>query len=293
MNELKQFTPKSVVGRLIKDGYLKERHKVDEICDALNKWRNDHPTLKPFCPSLVDPYREAECVKCRDLGMVYPLGIDKKPDYTQIIPCSCGVELDKANAQRYALEHSGIPNVPRVVDFEAFVLDERTQGAGNAFESASNLAMGKSDYKLIFLYGGHGNGKSHLCYASALEAIKRGKRAKYINFIELCSQVRATIKKSDIDMEDVLGEYKKCEFLCLDEVRLEKIDSWAARILEELVGYRYDRELPTIMTSNHEVNELPEPVQSRLSDTRLARCFKNTAPDFRPRNKKLNRNFTE
>jgi DNA replication protein DnaC len=292
MNEIKQFPLKSVVGRLIKDGYLKERHRPDEFCDALNKWRNDHPVLKPFCPSAVDPHREAECVKCRDLGMLYPI-INGEPDYSKLIPCSCGSDLDKANALRYALEHSGIPTVPRVYDFETFVLDDRTQGAGNAFESASNLAIGKSDYKIVFIFGGHGNGKSHLCYASAIEAIKRGKRAKYINFIELCSQVRATIKKTDIDMEDVLGEYKKCDFLCLDEVRLEKIDSWAARILEEIVGYRYDRELPIVMTSNHELNELPEPVKSRLTDVRLSRCFKNTAPDFRLRKQRPNKNFTE
>lgn len=283
MNEIKSFPHKSVIGRLIKDGYLKEPYRKGQVIDALNQWRKDNPVLKPFCPSLVDPHREAECPKCRDLGMLYPLGRDGKPDYTQLIPCSCGSDLDKANAQRYALQHSGIPNVPRIVDFESFVLDDRTQGAGNAFEAASRLAMGKTEYKIVFLYGGHGNGKSHLCYASALEAIKRGQRARYTNFIELCSQVRATIKKPDIDMEDILGEYKKCDFLCLDEVRLEKIDSWAARILEELIGYRYDRELPMIMTSNHEIKELPEPVKSRLADARLSRCFKNTAPDFRPR----------
>ena len=292
MNEIKSYPHKSVIGRLIKDGYLKEPYKTGQAVDALNKWLKDNPVLKPFCPSIVDPYREAECTKCRDLGMLYPIGQDGKPDFTQLIPCDCGSDLDRANAQRYAFQHSGIPTVPRVVDFESFVLDERTQGADKAFESASRLAMGKTDYVIVFLYGGHGNGKSHLCYAAAAEAIKRGKRAKYINFIELCSQVRATIKKPDIDMEDILSEYKKCEFLCLDEVRLEKIDSWASRVLEELIGYRYDRELPTIMTSNHELKELPEPVKSRLSDARLSRCYKNTAPDFRPR-VRFNNRFTD
>jgi len=290
---MEQIRPyKTIIGRLVKEGYLKEHHDSNDFVEALKKWREDNPILKPLHPSAVDPYREAECLICRDLEWLHPV-INGRPDYSQLISCSCGKDLFIANSRRIALENSGIPTAPRMNDFEAFVLDDKTQGSSNAFKLASNLAMGKADFKLLLIYGGHGNGKSHLCYASALEAIKRGKKTRYINFIELCSKARSTIKKQDEDMEEVIGWYKKCEFLCLDEVRLETIDGWSARIIEDIVGYRYDRELETIITTNHPPEELPAPVKSRFKDSRIAQCVRNTAPDFRPRTKKANPNFVE
>lgn len=149
---------------LIRDKYINEKSTPAQCGEAVQKWRADHPYLPPLHPSAVDSSREAECQICLDLEMVHPR-INGQPDYSQLIPCTCGEAQRKAAAARIAMEHSGIPNTSsRSYTFKTFK-DE--SGTEKAKEAAMVLATGHAPFKVLLLYGDVGNGKTHLLYATA------------------------------------------------------------------------------------------------------------------------------
>jgi len=51
--------------------------------------------------------------------------------------------------------------------------------------------------------------------------------------------------------------------------------------LYQIINYRYNAQLPTIITTNARLEELESRVSSRLADPKISTPFNITAPDFR------------
>lgn len=275
---------------LIRDKYINEKSTPAQCGEAVQKWRAEHPYLPPLHPSKVDASREAECQICLDLEMVHPV-INGQPDYSQLIPCTCGEAQRKAAAARIAMEHSGIPHTSgRAYTFKTF---KDVDGTEKSKEAAMTLATGSAPFKVLLLYGDVGNGKTHLLYATASLAIENGLRVKFVAFPDLLSKARMNIGNKDGGgIDAVLDEYKRCEFLCLDEVKFKLTkegqaeDQWATDVLEDILNYRYRHELHTMITTNHDVKAFPAQVYSRFTEPRICKCVLNSAPDYRKKVKR-------
>jgi DNA replication protein DnaC len=189
------------------------------------------------------------------------------------------------------LESSGIPNTSsHSYTFRTF---KNITGTEKAQEAAQVMATGAAPFKVLLIYGDVGCGKTHLLYAAATLAIENGLRAKFIAFPDLLSKARMNIGNRDGGgIDSVLDEYKKCEFLCLDEVKFklnkdgQSEDQWATDVLEDILNYRYRYELYTMITTNHDIKAFPAQVYSRLTEPRICKFVLNSAPDYRPRVKK-------
>ena len=162
--------------------------------------------------------------------------------------------------------------------FENFEAMPGTEAALNTFKSV----LDGPEFMLL-CNGGVGNGKTHLCEAAAIELYKRGKFCRVMKMSEMLSTLRRAINDPEMDYDKILGNYCYAERLIVDDIGAGGSDSaFGDRILEEIVVARYGRQLLTIMTSNRELNALPERVRSRFADSVTSYLVLNEGQDYRP-----------
>jgi DNA replication protein DnaC len=82
---------------------------------------------------------------------------------------------------------------------------------------------------------------------------------------------------------------REAELLVLDDLGSQQSSPWANEKLFQLLNYRYNMEMPTVVTANPKaVKDMDERIRSRLSDRSLVRYISmDRARDFRPTKNKL------
>jgi DNA replication protein DnaC len=70
----------------------------------------------------------------------------------------------------------------------------------------------------------------------------------------------------------------------LDDLGVEHSTAWATEKLFQIINYRYEYRMPTIITTNADLKGLDMRIQSRLFDIGLVRRCHIKAADYRPRN---------
>ena len=121
-------------------------------------------------------------------------------------------------------------------------------------EYIDNLEDNIEDNRGIFFYGSNGVGKSFLSCIILKEAYRHRYSCRRVTFSSYINAYTESwgAKKDDKEVieADLLDKYKGVEFLVLEEIGKE-IDSKIAKpILEDLLRYREEHGLVTIICSN-------------------------------------------
>ena len=261
----------------------------EEVDEAWAEYERAHPL--PLTPSKEDPTREAECLICLDFEWVHPLLFDGKLDYSRVKPCKCYWEKygDEIGQKRF--ERSGIPIVHRERTFESFI---PVDGTDDALQAAWGLAKGTSPFRLLLLYGGHGNGKTHLAYAAAVLRHNRGENVKYSIFAKMFLRMSHAMNGSGHEsVADIISEMSECDFLVLDDLGAYKDSEWKDEVTETIINYRYENRLPTLITTNLDIKATDrnqrvvlEAIVSRFRDKEISMIVQNKGADYRPRLKR-------
>jgi DNA replication protein DnaC len=69
--------------------------------------------------------------------------------------------------------------------------------------------------------------------------------------------------------------------LILDDFGSQSNTAWADEKLFQILNHRYNANLPTVITTNYELEEIEPRIRSRLLDTEICRIVNILAPDFR------------
>lgn len=82
---------------------------------------------------------------------------------------------------------------------------------------------------------------------------------------------------------DILGDVKKVEFLCLDDLGVERHNDWVDEKVFQIINYRYDMLLPTIITSNLTLEDMKEQFGERVVSrfVGMAKIFQVKGRDLR------------
>jgi len=158
------------------------------------------------------------------------------------------------------------------------------KGTEKALQACRALVSGKTNWKMLMLYGGVGNGKSHLLESSVIELYKMGIFCRVNTYDRMMRYLRGCMDKdSPRSVDDVLDGWCRAERLVIDDVGIGGSNSeWSMKMLEEIVLFRYRENSFTLLATNIDLSELPERVISRFNDPQKARLILNTAPDYRP-----------
>lgn len=171
-----------------------------------------------------------------------------------------------------AKEQAASVLVPR---FQARTFDTWIPGPGNqtAFEAARAYAEGLTALitsGLIFV-GPPGVGKTHLAGAILQAAINKGIPSGLVTVPKLLEEVRQGYSQAGAD-KHLMEKARTKRFLVLDDLGVERPTDWVLEQLYLLVNERYERQLPTVATSNYNVKDLESRIGSRVVDRLLEMC---------------------
>ena len=137
----------------------------------------------------------------------------------------------------------------------------------------------------LSLHGPYGVGKTHLAVAAAAEREDRGDEVFFATVADLLDYLRATFAPdSAVNHDDLLDRIRNADVLVLDDMGAERSTPFAEDKLFQIMGYRYEERLPTIVTTSQQIEAIASArprIASRLQDPLVVTEMPMEAPDFR------------
>ncbi len=146
--------------------------------------------------------------------------------------------------------------------------DATTPAQRKVLEACKAFAAGPFDaWRVLFLIGPVGAGKTHLGSAMAHAAIARRHDARVVTCRELVRALRATwSRSSEQSEEDVINEFAQCGLLVLDELGVGFGTETEVLQVLDVIDVRYRLRRPSVVISNLNMEQIRAAVGDRLFD---------------------------
>ena len=151
-----------------------------------------------------------------------------------------------------------------------------------AFKTAERFAENPQGW--ILLEGQYGCGKTHLAAAIANHRIDQGDTVLFITLPDLLDHLRSAYgPSSEIGYDEIFERIRNAPLLVIDDLGVENPSPWAQEKIFQLLNHRYVTQLPTIITTNVDIDTLDPRIRSRMLDIELISRVIINAPDYRSR----------
>lgn len=230
---------------------------------------------------------DPNCPICSGLGYIRYEVPENHPNFGKIFPCECRQANVQAGRLAYLRKLGGLEHLANKT-FDNFI----PEGVGQSkidqdnLRAAYNYAIeySKNPEGWLLLKGGYGCGKTHLAAAIANAQIEAGNSVLFMTVPDLLDYLKAAYGPSS-DTEDNFdarfNQIQNIPLLILDDMGTESPTPWALEKLFQIFNYRYMAQLPTIISTNRDLEQFDPRIQSRLSDFDLCHVVAITAPDYR------------
>ncbi len=240
--------------------------------------RNNPPqrAATSIAPTRVTP---PDCPICNDAGYLR-VDVDvNHPDFGKLVECVCTIRRRTARMQADLDKRSSL-NAFHGSAFEDF--DTDLSGVQDAFEAALAFSRGQGKPWLL-LSGPVGVGKTHLAVAIGKHAIESEKLQVLFTVVpDLLDHLRASFDpKAETAYDERFMAVKDSQLLILDDLGTENATPWAREKLFQIINHRYTEQLPTVITTNVDMNKIDERILSRIQDHRLTDVVEIDATDYR------------
>lgn len=187
---------------------------------------------------------DVKCKRCNDTGYYTTI----QEGYEVMGECDCLAELQSVKN----LENSGLDKFANKT-INNFAVRHSHQQAMKDFA----IEYVTSDSRAWFaLLGAVGSGKSHLCAAVTKALIKKGIKAKYIVWDDFVTELNA--KMFSDDDKRALWAYQTVPLLFIDDLFKGRVTEYNKKVAFDLINYRVNNELTTIISSEMSVSDLAE-----------------------------------
>lgn len=181
-----------------------------------------------------------------------------------------------------SLKLIGIPKSFRgntLKDFDVKGKSELKKVKGLVQAYIEDLDSNFENNKGLFLYGSNGVGKTMLSSIILKEAYRHrytSRRSTFVEYVDKYTKVwnaKSADEKTTLE-DELYTYYKAVEFLVLEEVGKEIDSKVSAPILEDLLRYREDNGLVTIVCTNLNISLMTE----RYGESCISLLKGNTTP---------------
>lgn len=148
------------------------------------------------------------------------------------------------------------------------------QSFEETYKYAQNIRNAVDTGRGLILQGKVGTGKTTLAIATLRMAVQRGIRCLFVNNISLNDKLLNLLNSDRKELANYDKLLRTVPLLVIDDFGAESdrnSKSWLVEKMESIIGERYDRMLPTIITTNLTKDEIKarynERIYDRLRDT--------------------------
>lgn len=153
------------------------------------------------------------------------------------------------------------------------------QSLQKAFTAATQFAEEPKGW-LVFM-GDYFTGKTHLAAAIGNYRKSTGEDPIFIGVPELLDHLRAAFSpNSNVSYDRRFDEVRTAPLLILDDLGTQSATPWAREKLFQLLNYRYNGKLPTVITTPQELSEIDPRIRTRLLDRRICTIYAITTPPY-------------
>ena len=196
--------------------------------------------------------------------------------------------VEEKQASLESLEYSWDPEfeLQKSMTFDKFdwrrvnLLPEKRENLGEVFRLAFDFA--KSPDGWLVLQGVNGCGKTHLAAAIANYRYQASKPALFVVVPDFLDHLRSTFSpESKVSYDQLFEKVKTAPLLILDDFGEQTTTPWAQEKLYQVINYRYNARLPTVITTRCSLDEIDSPISSRLADPKISVVWNIIVPDYR------------
>lgn len=156
---------------------------------------------------------------------------------------------------------------------------EQRQNLGQAFQLA--LEFAKSPEGWLIFQGVNGCGKTHLAAAIVNYRYQIKKPVLFIVAPDFLDHLRSSFSpESKVSYDQIFESVKKVSLLVLDDFGKQATTPWAQEKLFQVINSRYNAQLPTVITTNWQIDDIDSPIASRFVHPQISLFFNITAPDY-------------
>jgi len=161
---------------------------------------------------------------------------------------------------------------------------EQQENLESAYRIAFEFAKSPEDW--IMFMGESGCGKTHLAAAIVNYRYQANKPALFVVVSDFLDHLRSTFSPdSKISYDQLFEKVKTAPLLVLDDFGEQTTTHWVKEKLYQVINYRYNARLPTVITTRYAPDEIVEnlesSISSRLVDNKISNAFNITVPDYR------------
>jgi len=150
----------------------------------------------------------------------------------------------------------------------------------DAFQRAQAYAEEPSGW--LVLMGTFGSGKTHLAASIANYRASQGFPVMFVVVPDMLDHLRATFNPaSETSYDRRFEEIRTAPLLVLDDLGSQATRPWVQEKLYQLVNYRYNAALPTVITTADALEEIDARLRARLMDRSLVTITPITVPSFK------------
>jgi DNA replication protein DnaC len=192
--------------------------------------------------------------------------------------------LRKQSSSLQSLDSLDLPLL-KSMRFETFncnlsLPENERQTLEGALSFARNFAAEPQGW--LVLQGYNGCGKTHLAAAIANQLRESSKEVLFIVVPDLLDHLRSSFgPDSRVSYDALFERIKKIPVLVLDDFGEHSGTPWAEEKLYQLINYRYNAQLATVITTVLSLDEMDGSVSSRLADLKAGTNLRIMAPDYR------------
>lgn len=157
--------------------------------------------------------------------------------------------------------------------------DER-RSLEKAFHAAQQFAEHPKNW--LVLTGTYGSGKTHLAAAIGNFRDAMGEEIIFQVVPDLLDHLRATFNpNSTITYDSLFEQVRSTKMLILDDLGTQSATPWAKEKLFQLLNFRYETRMPTVITTSSSLEEMDPRIRSRMLDTQRCVIHAILVPSFR------------
>lgn len=235
--------------------------------------------------SSVESHDNGLCPLCQGFGYLCLDAPPGHPDFGRVVPCTCKLAEIEDRRLQDLRRASNLGLLARMT-FDSFVPESHglNPQAQENLRSAykRTLAYAQKPQGWLILKGGYGCGKTHLAAAIANHQIEHALPVLFVVVPDLLDHLRAAFSpQSAVSFDRRFETVRTAPVLVLDDLGAQSSTPWAQEKLYQLLNYRYNAQLPTVITTNCELEDLDPRLRSRIAELEWSSLVHILAPDYR------------